>query len=804
MLEDKRYKGINDHHQLCNIINRCDLNDSGHNLISHYMIRYTYENNLVFTYFRGLLIATPDGDLLHQWVSAKKNQTLYLGGTHNYFDKFEVSKVDCVCCTGNCTKWNENCNGCMKALILYRLETIWCAVLCSLNIICADNQSYGDRIVYDILNMDNYSIFKGVLGLAGYRISKKNKHSMLRRIDCAPVSFEQLTRNTEFLVKKWRQETNEVNVNLFFAWLEDSLVSCDNQNKTHVIEAPMVSTTITRQDGGKILSFRVASGEDDESSFGQKESSIKAVAFTKTRVSSTVVPSVVTYYKGCPHLCCTRQRKMSGIPFDVARSFQLFSGHFEHKHIDGTERSSLNKKPSEHYVRCLELKPFPDNDNTRPPNPHVFVADDAVSEDMKEEMINIAASQPWVKGVRGGKETFFRAATTEPTHPSLVPSFPQTDEYRSGSKEKMFPFMMIGQPRTERLYKCFDATSFEINLLRLVDNIVQITSGGSIQCHHNLISWLLSDVDKCFDFHTDANEWTSGYGVENDTYLSSQGVPLPGIEGMITFTIAITRWIDPDRAVKLTWKREELDNDNHWSIMMSGNNVHWQLTGTQAYGILHAGERALREEFESAFPAIMQNINNQMMCDDDLTRHFSSKDGNWRLVLSLRQIVSATSCPACYLQRFDMRPWLVNKPFIGDREEEVVIGPLSTFEDGENNTSNGKGSKLPKKKRGPRKKKKNTDCSYFDLGNGAYKDVYTNCETSTIMDMNISSIPTCVASGKSKADDYLSAPYVKEMLSMGYVVRVVTAPRDLSKNALRSIYEIAHTKKNQSVPTEDR
>ena len=69
------------------------------------------------------------------------------------------------------------------------------------------------------------------------------------------------------------------------------------------------------------------------------------------------------------------------------------------------------------------------------------------------------------------------------------------------------------------------------------------------------------------------------------------------------------------------------------------------------------------------------------------------------------------------------------------------------------------------------------------------------------MDMNISSIPTCVASGKSKADDYLSAPYVKEMLSMGYVVRVVTAPRDLSKNALRSIYEIAHTKKNQSVPT---
>jgi hypothetical protein len=57
--------------------------------------------------------------------------------------------------------------------------------------------------------------------------------------------------------------------------------------------------------------------------------------------------------------------------------------------------------------------------------------------------------------------------------------------------------------------------------------------------------------------------------------------------------------------------------------------------------------------------------------------------------------------------------------------------------------------------------------------------------------MNISSIPTCVASGKSKADDYLSAPYVRKMLSMGYVVTVITGPKDLSKSALQRIYKIA-------------
>jgi hypothetical protein len=85
-----------------------------------------------------------------------------------------------------------------------------------------------------------------------------------------------------------------------------------------------------------------------------------------------------------------------------------------------------------------------------------------------------------------------------------------------------------------------------------VDAIVTKSTGGAIQCQHNLISWLLSAADKCFDYHTDANEWHTSTGVENDTYVSSNGIPLPTIEGAFTFTIAITRWVDADKAVKIT------------------------------------------------------------------------------------------------------------------------------------------------------------------------------------------------------------------------------------------------------------
>jgi hypothetical protein len=341
------------------------------------------------------------------------------------------------------------------------------------------------------------------------------------------------------------------------------------------------------------------------------------------------------------------------------------------------------------------------------------MSNDALSSKMRNEIIDIASSETWIKGVRGGKGSFFRAATTEPTHPSLVPDFLALGDYHSRGKHKMFPFMLIGQPHTERLYKCVDATIYEQYLMRTVDEIVMKTTGGAIQCHHNLISWLLLPADKCFDYHTDANEWHTTTGVENDTYLSTNGVPLPPIEGAFTFTIAITRYVDPEKAVKITWKREAVNQDQHWSLMMSGNNVHFQLLGTQAYGIVHAGERALRSEFKAAFPMLMDNITKQITCDDDLADKLSAKDGNWRLVLSFRQIVSASACSACYLRRFDMRPWLLDKPFLGECADDNITGPLSIFEEGDSNTSNSKGVDKPRPKKRQKKTPSGTETFFW-------------------------------------------------------------------------------------------
>jgi hypothetical protein len=196
----------------------------------------------------------------------------------------------------------------------------------------------------------------------------------------------------------------------------------------------------------------------------------------------------------------------------------------------------------------------------------------------------------------------------------------------------------------------------------------------------------------------------------------------------------------------------------------------------------------------------MKLITKHITCNSHLADKLAAKDGNWRLVLSFRQIVSSTACPACYLKRFDMRPWLVEKPFLGDSEDDIIVGPLSIFEEGESNTGPGQGHVRPKTSKVRKKTANNTDTPYLDIGSSGFRDIFPNCSHATTMSMEIPSIPTTVASGKRKADDYLSAPYVKKMLSMGYVVTVITGPKDLSKNALQRTYRIASTDSDEELP----
>jgi hypothetical protein len=273
-----------------------------------------------------------------------------------------------------------------------------------------------------------------------------------------------------------------------------------------------------------------------------------------------------------------------------------------------------------------------------------------------------------------------RASTTEPVLDKSVPNFPVTAEYIENNKTKMYPFMLIGKNGTERLFKCFQATELEKRLMKLADKIVMITSAGQIHCQHNLLQWLVSSVDKTYDFHTDANEWTTNGENTEDTYTSSMGIPLPSIENAFTLTIAITRFPDPQKAVKITWKREISGDNARWSVVMSGNDIHFQLPKTQAFGILHAGEKCTPKEMEDLLLRLGKRITQSLTSTEDLADLSSNKEGNWRMVLSFRQVVSATSCPACYLHRFDSRPHLLKKDFLGTKDDEIFRGPLSIME----------------------------------------------------------------------------------------------------------------------------
>jgi hypothetical protein len=386
-------------------------------------------------------------------------------------------------------------------------------------------------------------------------------------------------------------------------------------------------------------------------------------------------------YKGIVHLCTRKCAKAShdNATFDVKASLEYFLDYFGRYQFDDTPRFNDPHHRDDRFVDFLELKTFSDGE-LDPPNPYVFVARQAVSAKLIDELIDLAKRENFTVGVKGGKDTFMRCSTTEPVSDDKVPDFPRTKEYTENNKTKMYPFMLIGKGGTERMYKCYQATELEKRLMNLADKVVMITSNGQIMCQHNLLQWVVSEANKCYDFHTDANEWTTKGTFQNDSYTSSSGIPLPSIEDAFTLTIAITRFPDPEKAVKITWKRSEMGEKARWSIVMTGNDIHFQLPRTQGFGILHAGEKAEESMMMSALQKIGMKITESLSSTEALADLTTKKQGNWRMVLSFRQVVSATSCPACYLMRFDQRPVLLKKPFLGSSTDNIVTGPLCIME----------------------------------------------------------------------------------------------------------------------------
>jgi hypothetical protein len=203
MLKDKENDTINDFQKICNILNNHKLHDKGHNLLSHQIIQYVYDNNLVFTSLSMLVRCVRSRELIDNWKRMKHNQNIYVQRRHEYSDLFKVSRAGFVICKETCNKPGMGCNNCRKTVTLFRLETIWLAVLTALNRILPDNHEFADNIVKSMLNLDSVSTCNALLSLSGYKPFGRTKcTTSLRDIDSPPIPFSQLLTNTKILVNE--------------------------------------------------------------------------------------------------------------------------------------------------------------------------------------------------------------------------------------------------------------------------------------------------------------------------------------------------------------------------------------------------------------------------------------------------------------------------------------------------------------------------------------------------------------------------------------------------------------------------
>jgi hypothetical protein len=222
MLTDKENDTINEYHKICNILNHRGKEDKGHNLLSHQIIQYVYDNNLVFISLTALVRCVRSRELIDNWKRMKHNQREYVKKRYEYSELFKVSRAKSIVCRESCNKSGMECNNCRKTVTLFRLETIWHALLTALNRILPDDHNYADNIVKSILNLDSLSTCNALLSLSGYKPFGRTKyHEYLRDIDSPPVPFAQLVTNIEILLKRAKQRGTGVKASYCLFWMDN-------------------------------------------------------------------------------------------------------------------------------------------------------------------------------------------------------------------------------------------------------------------------------------------------------------------------------------------------------------------------------------------------------------------------------------------------------------------------------------------------------------------------------------------------------------------------------------------------------
>jgi hypothetical protein len=157
----------------------------------------------------------------------------------------------------------------------------------------------------------------------------------------------------------------------------------------------------------------------------------------------------------------------------------------------------------------------------------------------------------------------------------------------------------------------------------------------------------VSNISKSFGAHSDHSLW-HGKLDENCSYISRNGYPLRSESEAYTLTMCINKCRKTKKLVEISWyDKTKIDADNPhgkllYQCVTKANTVHFQFPGSQANGVVHAGDWVANPEWNDA-----TDIEEHAEQDDQ-------SDEDWRIVVSFRENVSSSSCPACYLKRFDV------------------------------------------------------------------------------------------------------------------------------------------------------
>jgi hypothetical protein len=465
------------------------------------------------------------------------------------------------------------------------------------------------------------------------------------------------------------------------------------------------------------------------------------------------------YYKGFQHLCCLRKPiPLSNDPYDAVSSQKRFTDQAFHQvfgaKIDHSSTSNVNTATT-HVLNRFD-------DDTSGENPIVGIKYDALSQSIVDTIIGIANTREFLKDQAG---KYIRAATTEPCQGYRVPCFPDSEEY--SQCDRMYPLFRIGQKEDSnaRLFMGIAATPEETHLLDLVNKFSEHVLGGSVSYDHNFMMMSVSNIEKSFGAHSDHSLWHGKVDV-NCPYISKNGLPLRSESEAYTLTMCINKSQTTKKLVEISWyDKTKADADNpHGKLLHQcvtrANTIHFQFPGSQANGVVHAGDWVENSEWDE--PTDFEEHAEQ--CDQD--------DEDWRIVVSFRQNVSSSSCPACYLKRFDLLK-MHGCELIGRKPDDWWTSILDSIEQGVepekchmDSINNGPINQIhqahaqekPESEPDMNNKKK-----YF-LNHFKNRDQYKNCSQEEVKKYDIPIQDTYICEEACLSDTYNTYDYIRAML----------------------------------------